>query len=166
MHDARSVANFLLDYARERGVPITNMAILKHIYFAHGWHLAAHGQPLITNRIEAWEYGPVVRAVYDSFKVHGAGPITTRATMIDWDTGEIRVARAAFSRDTSNLLRSILTYYSGFGAFELSDLTHVRGGPWDKVWNAGDGKVRLNMEITNESIRAHFIEQGKNATVQ
>lgn len=166
MYDARQVANFLLDCAQDRGVTLTNMGVLKHIYFAHGWHLASFGKPLISNRIEAWEYGPVIKAVYDNFKVHGAGPVTSRATMMDMHTGEILEARAHFSQDTEKLLRSILAYYSGFGAFELSDLTHVRGGPWDQVWNAGDGKVRLNMEISNESIRLHFIEQGKTATVQ
>ncbi|KPF49855.1 hypothetical protein IP65_20095 [Novosphingobium sp. AAP1] len=166
MYDARQVANYLLACAERRGIRLTNMGVLKHIYFAHGWHLASFGTPLITNRVEAWEYGPVVRAVYDAFKIYGAGPITGRATIIDWDTGELIEARADFSSETSKFLDSILAYYSGFGAFELSDLTHVAGGPWDQVWNAGDGKVRLNMQISNDSIRAHFISQGKSATVQ
>lgn len=166
MYDARQVANYLLDCARDCGVVLTNMSILKHIYFAHGWHLASFDVPLISNRIEAWEYGPVIKVVYDSFKIHGAGPITSRATMMDLDTGEFTEAQADFSVETEKMLRSILRYYSGFGAFELSDLTHIRGGPWDRVWNAGDGKVRLNMEISNESIRRYFIAQGKTATVQ
>ncbi|WP_292636368.1 Panacea domain-containing protein [Novosphingobium sp.] len=166
MHDARQVANFLLDCAEERGVKLTNMSVLKHIYFAHGWHLASYGQPLISNRIEAWEYGPVVRAVYDAFKTHGSGPISSRAEMTDWETGEVLIAQGNFTPEISNFLKSVLIYYSGFGAFELSDLTHVRGGPWDKVWNALDGKVRLNMAISNESIRKHFVGQGKNASLQ
>jgi uncharacterized phage-associated protein len=85
---------------------------------------------------------------------------------MDLDTGEFTEAQADFSVETEKMLRSILRYYSGFGAFELSDLTHIRGGPWDRVWNAGDGKVRLNMEISNDSIRRYFIAQGKTATVQ
>lgn len=166
MYDARQVANFLLDYADVRRVALTNMGVLKHIYFAHGWHLASRGEPLITNRIEAWEHGPVVRAVYDCFKASGSAPITTRASMLDWSTGQLVEARAVFPDETAELLRSILVYYSSYGVFELSDMTHVPDGPWDRVWNAGDGKVRLNMEIPNDSIRNHFIEQGKTATVQ
>lgn len=166
MYDARQVANFILDCADERGAGLTNMSVLKHIYFAHGWHLASYSKPLIVNRIEAWEHGPVVRSVYDCFKVHGSGIITSRAMMIDWETGEELVANGNFSPDTKDLIKSIVTHYLRFGAFQLSDLTHVRDGPWDKIWNARDGKVRLNMEISNESIRQHFIQQGKTATLQ
>lgn len=166
MHDARQVANFLLDCADERGIALTNMAVLKHIYFAHGWHLASCGMPLISNRIEAWEHGPVVRAVYDCFKRHGSTAITSRATTVDWTTGEIVEARAKFSDETVRLLRSTLAYYASYGAFELSAITHERGGPWDRVWNARDGKVRLNMEISNDAIRNYFMSQAKSSSIQ
>jgi uncharacterized phage-associated protein len=166
MHDARPVANFLLDYADERGVTLTNMALLKHIYFAHGWHLASHGTPLVSNRFEAWEHGPVIRTVYDCFKKFDAGPITSRATTIDWETGEIAEAQAEFCAETADLLRATLDYYAGYGAFELSAITHEPGGPWDKVRNAGDGKVRLNMEISTKAIHDHFVEQSKIASIQ
>ena len=166
MHDARQVANFLLDYADARSVALTNMAVLKHIYFAHGWHLASRRLPLISNRIEAWEHGPVIRSVYDCFKSFGATPVTSRATVVDWESGEIVEARAAFSDETITLLRSTLTYYAGYGAFELSALTHEPGGPWDRVWNARDGKVRLNMEISNRAIHEYFLSQSNTAVKQ
>jgi len=166
MHDARQVANFLLDYAGERSITLTNMAVLKHIYFAHGWHLASYGSPLVSNRIEAWEHGPVIRAVYDCFKIFGASPVTSRATTIDWETGEIIEACGVFSSETKSLLRSTLDYYAGYGAFELSAITHEQGGPWDRVWNARDGKVRLNMEISNRAIHEYFLSQSNTASKQ
>jgi uncharacterized phage-associated protein len=119
------VANFLLDYADGRGVNLTNMALPKHIYFAHGWHLASRGEPLVSNRIEAWQYGPVIRTVYDCFKAFEAAPIKVRATIIDWETGEIIEARGGFCRETAAFLRSTLDYYAGYGAFELSEITHA-----------------------------------------
>jgi uncharacterized phage-associated protein len=166
MYDAREVANFLLDYADEHGVKLTNMAVLKHIYFAHGWHLASRGEPLVSNRIEAWQHGPVIRAVYECFKQFDARPITSRASVIDWETGEVIEARAEFSAETAALLRSTLDYYTGYGAFELSEITHAQGGPWEQVWNARDGKVRLNMEISNSAIHDYFVSQAKSASIQ
>lgn len=166
MYDARGVANFLLDYAETRGVRLTNMALLKHIYFAHGWHLASFGEPLVSNRIEAWQHGPVIRAVYDCFKQFGAEPINSRATVIDWATGEILEARAEFCAEIATLLRSTLDYYASYGAFDLSEITHARGGPWDRVWNARDGKVRLNMEILNQDIHDYFVSQAASANIQ
>lgn len=166
MYDAREVANFLLDYADERAVKLSNMAILKHIFFAHGWHLAACSAPLVTNRIEAWRHGPVIRAVYDAFKHHDAQPIRSRACVIDWQTGEVLEARAEIVPFTQALLRSTLDCYSGFGAFELSEITHAPDGPWDQVWNARDRKVRLNMEIPNDVIHSYFLSLAKSASLQ
>lgn len=166
MHDARQVANFLLDYADEQGVTLTNMALLKHIYFAHGWHLASRSAALVSNRFEAWEHGPVIRTVYECFKKYDAAPITSRATIVDWETGEVREARADFCAETAALLRATLDYYAGYGAFELSAITHEPGGPWDRVRNAGDGKVRLNMEISTRAIYDHFVGQSRFASLQ
>ncbi|WP_165323548.1 type II toxin-antitoxin system antitoxin SocA domain-containing protein [Rhizorhabdus phycosphaerae] len=166
MYDARAVANFLLDCADNCHKPLTNMELLKHIYYAHGWHLASEDKPLISNRIEAWEHGPVIRAVYDAFKVFGSSPITSRARIVDWATGEERIAEGIFSRETASLLQATLTYYAGYGAFELSALTHEPGGPWHRVWHRADGRVRMNMEITNELIKAHFLASSKTANVQ
>jgi uncharacterized phage-associated protein len=166
MHDAREVANFLLDRADERRILLTNMEIIKHIYFAHGWHLVAKETPLIKNRIEAWQYGPVIRSIYDCFKEFGSQPITSRATVTDWSTGEIFTAAGNFSEETSNFLESSLLYYSGHQAFALSEMTHAQGGPWDRVWNARDGRVRMNMEISNHMIREHFAHGAKIASRQ
>ncbi|MGH6962497.1 MAG: Panacea domain-containing protein, partial [Dongiaceae bacterium] len=75
-YDARAVANCLLDYADSKSSEITLLTLMKVIYFAHGWHLARFGQPLVTNHFEAWERGPVVRVLYDEFKDRRARPIT------------------------------------------------------------------------------------------
>lgn len=166
MHDAREVANFLLDYADRRGVRLTNMALLKHIYFAHGWYLASRKEPLVKNRIEAWEHGPVIRAVYDEFKQYGGEPISCRAHMIDWGTGEVLLARGNFCAETASLLRSTFDYYASYGAFDLSAITHEPGGPWDKVWNRPNGRVKMNMEISNISIYEYFIASSRAASIQ
>lgn len=156
MHDARAVGNFLLDYAESRRIPLTNMALLKQIYFSHGWYLAVTARPLIKNRIEAWEHGPVVRAVYDAFKGHRSQPITTRATVIDWNTGEEKIATSNFGNQEKDHMINTFNYYSNYGAFELSQLTHMVGTPWHEIYHRIDGKIALNMEISNDSIRAYF----------
>lgn len=166
MYEAKAVANFLLDLAAGEGVALTNMELLKHIYFAHGLHLASTNAPLISNRIEAWEYGPVIRSVYEEFKKFGSDPITARATKIDLSSGEILVAVEKFPIEIQDLIRFSFGYYSRYGAFELSRMTHEVDGPWDRVWNARDGKVRLNMEIPSEAIKAHFSQEWKSTIFQ
>ena len=36
-YDARAVANFILDLAERDGRALTQVALLKILYFAHGW---------------------------------------------------------------------------------------------------------------------------------
>ena len=55
---------------------LTPIHILKLVYIAHGWSLAIGEHPLIRNEIEAWEYGPVIRSLYDAVKRYGRDPIS------------------------------------------------------------------------------------------
>lgn len=80
---AKEIANYFLGIADNNGKPISPMKLLKLVYYAHGWHLALSGNPLIKENVEAWRFGPVVRCLYDEFKIWGNGPIRKRATSVD-----------------------------------------------------------------------------------
>jgi uncharacterized phage-associated protein len=71
-----AVANAFLDLARNSHEPLDPMKIQKLVYFAHGWHLGRDSGPLISEPIEAWDYGPVVPTLYRDLKPYGAGAIT------------------------------------------------------------------------------------------
>lgn len=156
MHDARGIANRLLDHVESEGGHLTNLGLLKHLYFAHGWHLALKGSPLIKNRFEAWQYGPVIRAVYDAFKVHGERPITSRANMIDLNRNAPVIATVNISPESWSILLDTYYAYRGLSPLILSELTHEPGGPWSQVWDRADRKLVLNMAISDESIRSYF----------
>jgi uncharacterized phage-associated protein len=158
-HDARDIANFLLDHADSRGVPVTIMSLLKMIYLAHGWHLARYGRPLVKNAFEAWQHGPVVRAVYECFQDAGDKPIKTRATKFDPRTATRAPMDYALAQDEERFLKQIFDAYSHFHAFQLSDLTHEPGSPWDQLWNNVTGSTNPGMRISDEDIRAHFMRR-------
>ena len=155
-YDARQVANFFLDLADERGTPLTTMSLLKLIYYAHGWYLAEHNQPLIENRFEAWENGPVVRVVYRQFRDSAAKPIEGRAFFFDPVSRKKQTAQHDFSNDVASFLASIFEEYARHHAFTLSDMTHEDGGPWDKAWNDKHGTVNPGMVISNDEIKQYF----------
>ena len=73
-YDPRAVANLLLDTADEFGVDVTNLALQKLLYFAHGHFLKQIGQPLVQGAFEAWNNGPVHPAIYHAFKGAGREP--------------------------------------------------------------------------------------------
>ena len=70
---AYDVALYFLFRAREleAGDTISNLKMHKLLHYAQGHYLAIFDEVLFDDDIEAWKYGPVVKNVYDRFKVYG-----------------------------------------------------------------------------------------------
>jgi uncharacterized phage-associated protein len=158
-YDARAIANVLLDFADEKKIELTLMALLKIIYYAHGWHLAHRKEALIKQGVEAWDYGPVVRVVYDAFKGNGRAPLTTRAKRFDVLTHAHIEIDDPIEPDIRKFLKNIFDAYVHVDAFDLSNWTHAHGSPWDEVWNVGNGAINIGMKIPNDQIRKWFSEK-------
>ncbi|MGN8095427.1 Panacea domain-containing protein [Methylobacterium sp. 22177] len=155
-YDARAIANFLLDLADSRGVQLTQMSVLKIVYFAHGWYLAINERPLCAQEFEAWTHGPVVKVVRDAFKNFRKEFITSRATKLILTTGEIVEVEPDLSSEDKKFIEGIFDAYHIYDAWQLSDFTHETGSPWDVLWNSPEPVGRLALRIKNEEIRAHF----------
>jgi uncharacterized phage-associated protein len=151
--DVRSIANFVLDLADAKGFGVSNLSINKIVYFLHANYLAQFDKPLVTAKIEAWEYGPVFRELYREFKVFGDKPIQARAFRIDPKTGSRELCRSELSDTDSAFLMSICEDYVEMSVKKLLDMSHVKGGPWDQVWNHST-LARASMEISDDLIKA------------
>jgi uncharacterized phage-associated protein len=157
MYDERAVANFLLDEAEKLGVPLTHLALQKLLFFSHGWYLAEHDAPLLLGHFQAWQFGPVLRSVYDSFRSAGRRPISIRATKLDLTTGQYVVCAEALDERARRLLLAVLTAGANVSAWYLSELTHLQGSPWDCVWSRAHSEVNIGMRIPNTLIRNYFL---------
>lgn len=162
-YDARAIANFLLDYADSKNVTVTNLALLKIIYFAHGWHLKMFRAPLVKNTFEAWQHGPVIRVVYDAFKNHGSNPVTSRAKKFDPEKNDYVTATTDISESLAEFLKNIFDIYGGTDPFKLSEMTHVPGGPWDIIMKKSRDNICLQLKIPNDLIADHFIQSDARA---
>ena len=69
-HRAVSIANEFLKMPGAKETLI-QMQLQKLVYLANGWNLAINGMPLVSDNAEAWDYGPVYRALYDHTKFFG-----------------------------------------------------------------------------------------------
>ncbi len=155
-YDARAVANLLLDLAAQKKIAVTQLSLLKLLYFSHGWYLALHGRPLVLQEFEAWKHGPVVKVVRDEFRTFGSLPITTRACALDIFSGKRINADPNLSASDAIFVRDIFESYYHYDAWDLSEMTHEAGSPWDKLWNTNQPVGRLGLRIKNEEIKAHF----------
>lgn len=160
-YDAREVGNYVLRLAKASDIEVTQMSLLKIVFYAHGWYLASKDAPLVKQPIEAWEYGPVIKVLRDAFKDFGRRPIDRYAERLDLFTGEFVTVESRLAESDENFLDSIFTMYSHRSAFELSDMTHERGSPWDKVWNSKEAVGRMGLRIKNTEIREYFLQLGE-----
>jgi uncharacterized phage-associated protein len=156
--DARELANFLLDAAEELKTTLSVTSLLKIIYFAHGWYLAEFQRPLIGQPFEAWQHGPVVRVVYDSFKRESGGVIKSRAMKIDPKIGKYVVCSYSFEVGEQDFLKRILISYSRHHPYTLSEMTHDPFSPWTEVWSRSEFESAPGMRIDNVSIKNYFLK--------
>ena len=75
-NSAVAVANYFVRKSLETGKELTPMKVLKLVYIAHGWNLALYDEPLISDSIQAWKFGPVIPSVYQAFRVFRNSQIT------------------------------------------------------------------------------------------
>ncbi|MCK4860403.1 MAG: DUF4065 domain-containing protein [Rhodobacteraceae bacterium] len=140
-YDARQIANWLFRRARADNRSLSIMSLLKLTYIAHGWHLEMRKTPLFSNRIEAWQYGPVIPDVYKALREQG---ITV--------TREAQGFYSNLDGNTENLLEQVYDLYAGLSAFRLSDLTHESGGPWHIATQMSG----YHAPIPNDLIQKHY----------
>lgn len=123
-------------------VDTTPMHILKLVYLCHGWMLGIHGPALISEPVEAWQYGPVVPSLYHQYKRFGGGIIV----------GEQAVAQTGLDPKAADLIQGVESVYRPCTPFQLSALTHQPGTPWDiTLRKSGIGAV-----IPNDLIQEHY----------
>lgn len=158
-----AIANSFLDISGALG-RVTQMQLQKLVYFSHGWNLAISGQPLCTDNVEAWDYGPVFRDLYDHAKYFGKDPVTRRIRPDDdtalrffIDQNNIAPFNAELTQQEREIIQNVWDRYAHLNAFEMSNLTHMPETPWYKVYN-GNGRGAL---IPNPLIHQHFVALGQ-----
>lgn len=149
-YDPRAVANLLLDLAaKEDGgpIPISNLALQKLLYFAHGHFLIRTGTPLVQGGFEAWTYGPVHPAVYQAFKAEAGRAIQIRAVARNVMTGATQTISLPDDLEVRQQLRDVLRSYGHLSPGRLVDITHAPRGPWATVVNKAKTSIALGLRI-------------------
>lgn len=164
-YDVRTVANVVLKRARELGLTVTNLHLNKSLFFMHVDYLRDFDKPLISAKIEAWEYGPVFREVYNQFRRFKREPILELAKRVSYDSGELEEANDELPEDTVRYIRGLADLYLNVPAGLLVELSHATGGAWDRVWSNGVG-INAGMEITEAIIRENELPNGKRIKIQ
>jgi len=138
MASAITVANRLRELS---GGTLTPLQLIKLTYISHGWSHAINNKPLFDDRIEAWQYGPVVPKLYHAVKDYRAEPVA--GPIPEW--GEPLTA------EEDALVTAVFNTYGKLSGGQLSAMTHMSGTPWDIAWRRG-----RNSQITDDMVADHY----------
>ena len=124
------------------------MKVLKLAYISHGWVLCFTDQALITERVEAWRYGPVVPSLYHYLKPFKASAVpSSQIGVLPSISGDERLMV---------VLDSVWAAYRHFSGIQLSAMTHEIGTPWYATWHGAGCKDSGCESIDNLLIRDHY----------
>lgn len=127
----------VMKYIKSRQQVYGEMQVHKLVYFAQAWSLAWDGSPLFGERIEAWEKGPVVRA------------LRFRTDAADGDVLE------PSERETVD---AVLAMYGHLNGTQLGELTHDQA-PWSDVWEQRGDRDWCDDEIPHDLMRRFYTKE-------
>jgi len=132
MFDAVQLAWFILRRCANNETPISNLQLQKMLYFLQRTNLQRKGEPLFSQDIRAWQFGPVVREVYYTFSVFSSLKIIPE----DFDPNPVDIVLEQFLLDE-------IDRRSRQRPWDLVDETHQEGGAWDITFRHGLGNDQI-----------------------
>ena len=146
--DSIQIAHYIFELAkRDKMKDLTPLKLIKLTYLAHGWMLSLFQQPLATDDVEAWPYGPVFRRLYFAVKDYKNSPIK-----------KLPVSESVeFNQNEKDIMKQVVEIYGKRNGVFLSALTHQKGTPWSRAWD----EYGKNAIIPQDWIEEHFKEKAE-----
>ncbi len=118
---------------------LTPLKLQKVLYFAQGWSYVWDNKPLFNEKFLAWQYGPVNKDVYDTFKNY-------KGSELPEDEGSVPYGAKQEELDT---LEAVWRRYGPESAANLVDITHSED-PWLEAYH------RDKKYISNKTIGEYY----------
>ena len=135
----------MLALAFSKGIVLNVTKVQKILYIVYGYFLANYNHVLLSEQPKAWPYGPVFPRTRK--KVDYGVPLKL-------DNEEFK----EISNDgkVTELFNNIIDKYSKFTASQLSDWSHMKGGPWEQ--STKQNGFDWNQPIDDLLIKKYFLE--------
>lgn len=146
---ALDIANYIVCYAAENysEKPLTHLKLQKILYYVTTEFLKQNLEieTLYPEKVEKWQFGPVISVVYNEFKTYGGKPITSPASEIIFSEDDLDFEikdfdAASFETENESLValaKKVIEKLIIKDAFTLVDMTHK-----EKAWLDAEPKIK------------------------
>ena len=147
------ISDYILTLAAKKNIQLTQFQIIKLVFIAHGRHLAIMGEPLISDRIEAWKHGPVIPVLYQELRVYGDSPVQHLRYCGTPTNSDIRgeFFHSVLSNEDRAIIGGVVDDYGDWTMSEMYQLCHEDGSPWHTCYTGEYG-----VEIPDNVIRQYY----------
>ena len=136
------IARYIIYYETQAGRYVNNLRLQKLLYFVQAKYLVEKEKPLFEERMEAWNFGPVVPKVYREYSYYGLNHIFCYDETDDF----------LIDSDTKKIINSMLDSCSEYDTSTLVDIIHGQE-PWIHAHKSDD------RTITPLAIYSYFSEK-------
>lgn len=155
-YNVLDVSRYVINYSNEKEYGISNLKLQKILYFIQAYFLTSQSNACFQERIEAWDFGPVVPEAYREYKQFGSTNIPAMLSFINFDDEDIWLSErkvydnTIISGNDKTLINNVVDKFSDYSATDLVTLTHKQA-PWKDAY-----VPYMNNEITLEAIKNYF----------
>ncbi|WP_430488927.1 Panacea domain-containing protein [Rossellomorea marisflavi] len=147
----------------------THLKLQKLLYLFYCKYVEEFKDKPFNEKFYAWQYGPVIKEVYDKYKGYGRQILDHEDDhyMIDKEKPFILSVSSRFSKTPVHhqiveVLGDVINEFGHLDAYELVDITHVEHGPWDRTYKGGLGRDKV---IASEIIEEYCAEYNTKSLV-
>lgn len=145
LYRALEVARYIINYANDNKMIISNLKLQKILYFIQLEFLIKNAKrQCFSDEIEAWDFGPVVPAVYHEFKKYGALGIPKITYIYDDSNGLFNIKKVPYESNIiekdREIINDVVNECSKYSASQLVEITHNHS-PWINAYASGKNSV-------------------------
>jgi len=151
MTDIKKVIEYLLFLFKQDAtsldepfVDISNLKLQKMLYYCQAYTLAMTGKVLFKEDIQAWDYGPVIREVYENYRKYAD---------LNIPVCDIADSCGLENKTEEAIIRLVKAAKGSYSAFALKDMTHSEL-PWKSAYEKGKNNI-----IPVDTIKSYFEEK-------
>ena len=138
-YSSYDIARYIMYYCEQKEFHYNNTKIQKLLFAVYGVLLAKELPVFIDESPKMWPYGPVFPNVFVKIKEEGFNPISL-----------------GFEDDVRDIVETTIDYFGKFSAKALTEWSHQKNSPWDKVKSLYGEK--WGEDLQDKDIKAYFME--------
>ncbi len=156
MYNVLDVCRYVINYSNDKDYGISNLKLQKVLYFVQAYFLISTPEQCFKERIEAWDFGPVVPEAYREYKQFGSSNIPSVSYYVEmnyedlWNSKVKKFRNEIISDSDKKRVEAVVDRFSDYSATELVEITHHQA-PWMDVY-----VPYRNNEITPQAIKEYF----------